>query len=83
MYGQHPNTDNLRLCGEHNATYRLAGNETIICEDRKPFHCLQINYGIPTQGGSMKNGLLDYLTAIVIGLLLCIGLMAWFDILVK
>ena len=25
----------------------------------------------------------DYLTAIAIGLLLCIGLMAWFDILVK
>ena len=31
----------------------------------------------------MKNGFLDYLTAIAIGLLLCIGLMAWFDILVK
>jgi hypothetical protein len=31
----------------------------------------------------MKNTLLDYLAAIAIGLLLCIGLMAWFDILVK
>jgi hypothetical protein len=31
----------------------------------------------------MKNTILDYLTAIAIGLLLCIGLMAWFDILVK
>jgi len=26
---------------------------------------------------------MDYLAAIVIGLMLCIGLMAWFDILVK
>jgi hypothetical protein len=31
----------------------------------------------------MKNTFLDYITAIAIGLLLCIGLMAWFDILVK
>jgi hypothetical protein len=31
----------------------------------------------------MKNTLLDYLAAIAIGLLLCIGLMAWFDVLVK
>jgi hypothetical protein len=31
----------------------------------------------------MKQGFLDYLAAIVIGLMLCIGLMAWFDILVK
>jgi len=27
--------------------------------------------------------LLDYLAAIAIGLMLCIGLMAWFDVLVK
>jgi hypothetical protein len=31
----------------------------------------------------MKTTLLDYITAIAIGLMLCIGLMAWFDILVK
>jgi hypothetical protein len=31
----------------------------------------------------MKNTLLDYLVAIAIGLMLCIGLMAWFDVLVK
>ena len=31
----------------------------------------------------MKNTFLDYLTAIGIGLLFCIGLLAWFDILVK
>jgi hypothetical protein len=31
----------------------------------------------------MKNTFLDYLAAIAIGLLLCIGLMAWFDVLVK
>jgi hypothetical protein len=31
----------------------------------------------------MKTSFLDYLAAIAIGLLLCIGLMAWFDILVK
>jgi hypothetical protein len=31
----------------------------------------------------MKTTFLDYLAAIAIGLLLCIGLMAWFDILVK
>ena len=31
----------------------------------------------------MKNDLLDYLTAILVGLALCGGLMAYFDILVK
>jgi len=31
----------------------------------------------------MKNNLLDYLTAIAIGLLLCMGLLAYFDILIK
>lgn len=31
----------------------------------------------------MKNDLLDYLTAIVVGLALCWGLLAYFDILVK
>ena len=31
----------------------------------------------------MKNTILDYLTAIGLGLCLCIGLMAYFDILVK
>ena len=31
----------------------------------------------------MKNTFLDYLAAVAIGLLLCIGLMAWFDVLVK
>jgi hypothetical protein len=83
MYGQHTHTDSLRPCGEHNATDRLAGNETVICEDRKPFHCLQINYSIPTQGRIMKNTFLDYLTAIAIGLLLCIGALHYFDVLVK
>lgn len=31
----------------------------------------------------MENGFLDYLTAIAIGLMLCIGMLAYFDILVK
>ena len=31
----------------------------------------------------MKNTLLDILTAIGIGLLLCVGLLAYFDVLVK
>lgn len=31
----------------------------------------------------MKNTILDYLTAIVIASLLCIGLLAYFDVLVK
>jgi hypothetical protein len=31
----------------------------------------------------MKNTFMDYLTAIALGLMLCIGLMEWFDILVK
>jgi len=31
----------------------------------------------------MKTSFLDYLAAIAIGLLLCIGLMAYFDVLVK
>jgi len=31
----------------------------------------------------MKNTLLDYLVAIALGLCLCIGLMAYFDVLVK
>ena len=35
------------------------------------------------KGHTMKNDLLDYLTAIGLGLCLCIGLMAWFDVLVK
>jgi hypothetical protein len=31
----------------------------------------------------MKNDFLDYLAAIVIGLMLCIGLLHYFDVLVK
>ena len=31
----------------------------------------------------MKNTFLDYLTTIVIGLALCVGLLAYFDVLVK
>jgi len=31
----------------------------------------------------MKQGFLDYLLAIILGLLLCAGLLAYFDILVK
>lgn len=31
----------------------------------------------------MKNNLLDYLTAIGLGLALCVGLLSYFDILVK
>jgi hypothetical protein len=31
----------------------------------------------------MKNTLLDYLTAIGLGLCLCIGLLAYFDVLIK
>ncbi len=31
----------------------------------------------------MKNTFMDYLAAIALGLMLCIGLMEWFDILVK
>jgi len=31
----------------------------------------------------MKNNLLDYLAAIAIGLMLCIGALAYFDVLVK
>jgi hypothetical protein len=31
----------------------------------------------------MKNNLLDYLTAIGLGLALCVGLLEWFDILTK
>ena len=31
----------------------------------------------------MKNTLLDYLAAIAIGLMLCIGLLSYFDVLVK
>jgi hypothetical protein len=31
----------------------------------------------------MKNTLLDYLTAIGLGLCLCIGLLSYFDVLVK
>jgi len=34
-------------------------------------------------GQTMKNEFLDYLTAIALGLMLCIGLLAYFDILVK
>ena len=36
-----------------------------------------------SKGQTMKNEFLDYLTAIALGLMLCIGLMAWFDVLVK
>ena len=31
----------------------------------------------------MKNNLLDYLTAIGLGLAFCVGLLAYFDVLVK
>ena len=31
----------------------------------------------------MKNNLLDYLTAIGLGLALCVGLLAYFDVLIK
>jgi hypothetical protein len=31
----------------------------------------------------MKNTFMDYLAAIAIGLMLCIGLLEWFDVLVK
>jgi len=31
----------------------------------------------------MKNTILDYLTAIALGLALCIGLLAYFDVLIK
>lgn len=31
----------------------------------------------------MKNTILDYLAAIALGLALCVGLLAYFDILVK
>jgi hypothetical protein len=31
----------------------------------------------------MKNNIMDFLTAIGLGLALCVGLMAYFDILVK
>ena len=31
----------------------------------------------------MKNEFLDYLIAIALGLMLCIGLLEWFDILTK
>ena len=31
----------------------------------------------------MRNNLLDYLTAIALGLALCMGLLAYFDVLVK
>jgi hypothetical protein len=31
----------------------------------------------------MKNTFMDYLAAIVIGLMLCIGLLSYFDVLVK
>jgi hypothetical protein len=83
MYGQHTHTDNLRLCGQYNATDRLAIHAAIVCTQRKAFYCLQIDHGIPTQGGSMKNTFLDYLAAIAIGLMLCIGALHYFDVLVK
>ena len=35
------------------------------------------------KGHTMKNEFLDYLTAIALGLMLCIGLLEWFDVLVK
>ena len=31
----------------------------------------------------MNNDLLDYLAAIALGLALCVGLLEWFDILIK
>ena len=31
----------------------------------------------------MKNTILDILTSIVLGLMLCIGLLEWFDVLTK
>jgi len=31
----------------------------------------------------MKNGFLDYLTSIALGLMLCIGALHYFDILIK
>jgi hypothetical protein len=34
-------------------------------------------------GVNMKNGFLDYLAAIAIGLILCIGALHYFDVLVK
>jgi hypothetical protein len=81
MHWQHTYTDNLRLRGEHNATDRLAIHATVVCPLRKAFYCLQIDNVIPTQGGSMKNTFLDYLAAIAIGLLLCIGALHYFDVL--
>jgi len=35
------------------------------------------------KGLTMKNSLLDYLAAIAIGLMLCIGALHYFDVLVK
>jgi hypothetical protein len=35
------------------------------------------------KGANMKNTVLDVLTAIALGLILCIGLLAYFDVLVK
>jgi len=35
------------------------------------------------KGQTMKNTFLDYLAAIVIGLMLCIGALHYFDVLVK
>jgi hypothetical protein len=31
----------------------------------------------------MKNTILDILTSIVLGLMLCVGLLEWFDVLTK
>ena len=35
------------------------------------------------KGQTMNDQFLDYLTAIALGLMLCIGLLEWFDVLVK
>ena len=45
----------------------------------KPF----VNMLHAKKGQTMKNTFLDYLTAIALGLMLCIGLLEWFDVLVK
>jgi hypothetical protein len=45
----------------------------------KPF----VNTLHAKKGQTMKNTFLDYLAAIVIGLMLCIGLLSYFDVLIK
>jgi hypothetical protein len=46
-------------------------------------HTDQAELGTLMGVNTMKNSLLDYLAAIAIGLCLCIGLLSYFDILVK